>query len=268
MNSASVSTRFSIDSEPCSPGLVSDADTLASDKNYSVHLAKNSKEIRAALRLRHEVFSLELDAVKGTSRIEFDAYDFRSEHLVAIDKSRGEIIGTYRINSTENVDDISTLYSSGEFEIENLPAEVILNGLEIGRACISTKHRGSRALLLIWKALAKYLIAQNKRFFFGCCSIFTSEPSIGATVYRQLGASGSIHPTITVRPRLHGIDISDLRGSTSDCKLPGLFESYLKLGAKVCGPPMYDEAFGSIDFFVLFDIAEMSDRYRRLFGLA
>jgi len=268
MTSPSLSKGFSFDSQPLNQRFKSDESALASDKNYLVRLAQNSNEIKGALRLRYEVFNLELSIAKSRSRLEFDAYDFRSEHLIAIDKTNGDIIGTYRINSAESVDDLSTLYSSTEFEIENLPAEVISNGLEIGRACVSTKHRGSRALLLIWKSLAKYLTTQNKRFFFGCCSIFTREPLIGPTVYSQLRANGFIHPTVSVKPRHNGIDVSDMDVSTPDCKLPGLFESYLKLGAKVCGPPMYDEAFGSIDFFVLFDIAEMSDRYRRLFGLA
>jgi len=267
MTSPSLFTGFSFDSQPLNQQSISDEDALASDKNYLVRLAQNSKEIKAALRLRYEVFNLELGIAKSRSRLEFDAYDFRSQHLIAIDKRHGDIIGTYRINSAESVDDLSTLYSSAEFEIENLPAEVISKGLEIGRACVSTKHRGSRALLLIWKALAKYLIAQDKRFFFGCCSIFTRKSSIGTSVYNQLKAIGSVHPTVSVNPRNNGNAIRDLGGSLSDCKLPSLFENYLRLGAKICGRPTYDEAFGSIDFFVLFDIAEMSERYRRLLGL-
>ena len=41
---------------------------------------------------------------------------------------------------------------------------------------------------------------------------------------------------------------------------------YLRLGAKVCGPPMVDGDFGTIDFFVVFDVQTMSDRYRRMFA--
>jgi putative hemolysin len=74
---------------------------------------------------------------------------------------------------------------------------------------------------------------------------------------------GAIHPTHTVPPKKGSININGR--TTAVTKLPHLFEMYLKLGAKVCGPPMYDAAFGSVDFFVLFDLELMNDRYRRIF---
>jgi len=185
--------------------------------------------------------------------------------VIAIDKSTHNIIGTYRINSAVSIDDIQTLYSSAEFETESLPVEVILNGSEIGRACISERHRGSKALFLIWKALAKYLVTRKKRYFFGCCSIFTGDRAIGAATYHKLIKDRQVHPEVLVKPRHSAIAMDDPGAIAADCELPNLFEMYLRLGARVCGPPMYDEAFGSVDFFVLFDLAEMNERYRRMF---
>ncbi len=48
-------------------------------------------------------------------------------------------------------------------------------------------------------------------------------------------------------------------------KLPPLFELYLKLGARVCSPPMLDREFGTIDFFVVFDVTAINEKYRRMF---
>jgi putative hemolysin len=143
--------------------------------------------------------------------------------------------------------------------------EILENGIEIGRACIAKEHRGTKALLLMWKALARYLSGRNKRYCFGCCSIFTRDTAIGSAVYRQLLDAGSVHDLIKLVPRRNGIDLNFVAADPLKISLPPLFESYLRLGAKVCSTPMFDDGFGTIDFFVLFDTKEMNERYRRLF---
>jgi putative hemolysin len=40
----------------------------------------------------------------------------------------------------------------------------------------------------------------------------------------------------------------------------------LRIGAKVCGPPMIDREFGTIDFFVVFDSERLNEKYRRMFS--
>jgi putative hemolysin len=240
------------------------ADSLASDDRYTVRLAKTSADVRSALRLRSEVFDREIGRNKDdNSKLEWDEFDFRSKHLLAIDKATGETIGTYRINSVEAISDIAALYSAAEFEIENLPSEIILNGVEIGRACISERHRGSKALFLLWKGLGKHIVASQKRYVFGCCSIFTKNLPVGISAYRELAARGAMHPTYKVAPKKGVINIQG--DAASKAQLPHLFDMYLKLGAKVCGPPMYDAEFGSVDFFVLFDLDQMGEKYRRIF---
>jgi putative hemolysin len=240
------------------------ADVLASDNRYAIRLAKNSADVRSALRLRKDVFYREIGRTKETtSELEWDEFDFRSKHLLAIEKATGETIGTYRINSVDATSEMAALYSAAEFEIENLPSEIVLNGVELGRACISECHRGSKALFLLWKGLGKYLVASQKRYVFGCCSIFTKDQGVGIAAYHELVSRGAMHPTLKVVPKKGTIDVHG--EASTGVELPHLFEMYLRLGAKVCGPPMYDAEFCSVDFFVLFDLEHMSDRYRRIF---
>ena len=47
--------------------------------------------------------------------------------------------------------------------------------------------------------------------------------------------------------------------------VPKLFATYLRYGAKVCGRPALDRAFGTVDFFVLFDVDAMDPFSRRAF---
>ena len=50
-----------------------------------------------------------------------------------------------------------------------------------------------------------------------------------------------------------------------DVKLPRLFRTYIRFGAKVCGPPAIDRAFKTIDYFVLFDVFAMDGQSQRMF---
>jgi putative hemolysin len=241
-------------------------DTLASDARYEVRVARDVTEITAALRLRYEVFTVELGAstAADSGNLEFDIFDFRCKHLVAVDRRTKKTVGTYRLNSIESAGGLTGFYSYGEFGIEVLPGEILENGVEIGRACIAREHRNSKVLFLMWKALSQYLLNTNKRYFFGCCSIFTRDPAVGANAYRQLSTLGLVAKEFVVPPRANALDL-DGEFEPLPITFPALFEMYLRLGAKVCGPPVIDAEFGSIDFFVVFDIELMNERYRKMF---
>lgn len=237
---------------------------LVCDTRYEVRIASSPTEITSAFRLRYEVFGKELNALNPChSKLDIDAFDLRCQHLIVTERNTGKTIGTYRLNILSNGEQIDKLYSHNEFTIEHLPESVLFNGLEAGRACVAVKHRGSRVLFLMWKALSKYLHLLGKRYMFGCCSIFTDDRDLGGSVYLQLLDAGHVSDSLFVKPRNDAILMAAGKAMEAFA-LPPLFEMYLRLGAKVCGPPMYDESFRSIDFFVLFDCEAMTERYRRL----
>ncbi|MEQ1763295.1 MAG: GNAT family N-acyltransferase [Pyrinomonadaceae bacterium] len=237
---------------------------LAADKRFEIRVAATRNEIESALRLRFRVFSQELGSTAANSSgLESDLHDHNSQHLIMIDRTTGQTVGTYRMKSTDLAESVSGFYSNTEFTLETLPVDLLKNGIEIGRACIAREHRNTRAIFLIWKALARQLSESGKRYFFGCCSIFTKDATDGERAYTQLQDQGFVHDRFRVHPR-RPIPAS---GSinTDKFKLPGLFEMYLRIGSRVCGPPIYDEAFGTVDFFVIFDLLEMDPKYRRMF---
>lgn len=241
-----------------------------SDERYVARLAENAREVESALRLRYDVFNVELgnrETVDGQARLEFDAYDFKSRHLIVLAKDTGETVGTYRLNSIETTGHARGFYSFNEFTIEDLPSDVLQNGIEIGRACIAAEHRNTRVLFLLWKALLQYLQHTDKRYFFGCCSIFTRDMSVGESAFRKLSLDGHFHDDFFVEPRKNGLVFAERFLQVGDnVELPSLFNMYLRIGAKVCSPPMIDREFGTIDFFVVFDVTRMNEKYRRMFG--
>ncbi len=236
---------------------------------YVVRLAKDRREIESAFRLRYEVFSVEMGGCKakpGEAQIEFDEYDLRCNHLIVISKETGETVGTYRLNSIDTAHSALGFYSANEFTIEDLPHEVLRDGIEIGRACITREHRNTKVLFLLWKALLSYLEQSGKRYFFGCCSIFTQDADLGRKAFRQLIKEGYLHRDLSVIPCRNGVSLTGLDEQHARIELPSLFNMYLRIGARICGPPMIDRGFGTIDFFVVFDVAKMSEKYRRMFS--
>ncbi|MBA2621709.1 MAG: GNAT family N-acetyltransferase, partial [Acidobacteria bacterium] len=111
-----------------------------SENRYVARFARSADEIDRALRLRFEVFNLELreglDVSFITGRDE-DEFDATCHHLIVIEKSSNEIVGTYRLQTLREAKSAAGFYCAGEFDLESLPAKLLTESLEIGRACIA-----------------------------------------------------------------------------------------------------------------------------------
>lgn len=235
---------------------------------YLAKLAQTPAEVESALQLRYEVFNVELAAPNNKTAIglEYDDYDAVCKHVIVTDQTTGKTVGTYRLNSIESARNVKGFYACNEFSLEDLPIEILQQSVEVGRACVAREHRSSKVLFLLWKVLLNYLKYSQKRYFFGCCSIFTQDCAVGAKVYQQFERQGFIHPNIHLQPRWErAFPINEIFPETEQIELPSLFNLYLKIGVKICGAPAIDREFGTIDFFVLFDLQEMSEKYRKMF---
>ena len=73
--------------------------------NFTVRLARNLNEIKAAQRLRYDVFIEEMgatsDLVDHNARLESDKFDEYFDHLLLFDRNKREInmgvVGVYRL---------------------------------------------------------------------------------------------------------------------------------------------------------------------------
>jgi putative hemolysin len=236
------------------------------DGRYEAFIAETSADIASALRLRHAVFNVELNGQdpNDPSGVEFDAYDFKCRHLIVRDRETGETVGTYRLNTLETAKNRDGFYSATEFDLSTLPADVLVNGIEIGRACVAAEHRSTKVLFLLLKGLFGFLEHSGKRYFFGCCSIFSTDTAVGNGAYHRLRSNGHFHETIRLEPIRNAVCLTS-SANTEAADLPALFNMYLRLGAKVCSPPLIDREFGTIDFFVIFDTNDLTDKYRKMF---
>ena len=238
---------------------------------YAVRWARTAAELDAVLRLRFEVFNLELGEgldesfQTGRDRDEFDA---TCHHVLVTERATSTIIGTYRLRTQELARGNGGFYSAGEFDMAQLPASFINNAVEIGRACIARQYRNTKVLMLLWKGLVRYAQHARKRYFFGCGSLPSQDPAEGLFIYRQLQESGYLHPTLRVVPQAgYECDAPPVAAdAVYSTPIPSLCQSYLRFGATICGPPALDRQFKTIDYFVAFDLQTMNPRLRRLLG--
>lgn len=236
---------------------------------YRVRLAQGPRDVDAALRLRFEVFNVELGEGLETSwetgRDE-DPFDAQCDHLLVEDGATGAVVGTYRLQTAERAREGAGFYSAGEFDLSGLPAEVLEGAVEIGRACIAKPYRNRRVLFLLWRGLAEYTLVHGKRYLFGCSSLTSQDPAVGLRAHADLLLAGHQHEGFEVLPR-PGFECADdgRFRFLSPVRIPILFHTYLRHGAKVCGPPAIDRAFKTIDFLMLIDLAAMDPERLSLF---
>lgn len=240
-----------------------------SEGRFNVRLASTPKEVEAALHLRYQVFNVELgNEPESAFGIESDEFDSTSHHLIATLKDTGEVIGSYRLRTLEMAKNAEGFYSSQEFQLEDLPENVLAQSVEIGRACIAKEHRNKSVLFLLWKGLANYILQTKKRYAFGCCSLFTQDYAVGMRAWKQILRDGYLHKTFRVEGQEdysftpQEMEVPELE---EELEVPKLFRSYLRIGTKVCSEPVIDRKFKTIDFFVVCDVAKLEKRYLGMF---
>lgn len=235
---------------------------------YRVRLANDAEEVAGLQRLRFEVFNRELGeglASAWRSGRDEDEFDTSCHHLLVEEVATGHAVGTYRLQTRAMASGHRGFYSAGEFDLATMPAEVLEQGVELGRACVSREHRNTRVLFLLWRGLARYVSTFGLRYLFGCGSLTSQDPREGLAVYDRLVADGRLHPTVRVSPHPR-LSCADAPRAAVTPELPPLFKMYLRNGAWICGAPALDAEFGTIDFLILFDVAGMDrERYRLFF---
>jgi putative hemolysin len=238
------------------------------DDQYSLRVAKNNAEVDEALKLRFEVFNLELKEGLESSyltRKDEDQFDKQCDHLIISDNSTNCVIGTYRLQTMEMAERGAGFYSDGEFYLDMLGKKVLRNSLELGRACILKEYRNTRVLFLLWRGIANYMYFARKRYLFGCCSITSQDCAVGQALYLDLQKKGLVDEKFSLLPR-SGFEMNvSVPPDMEPIKMPPLMSMYIRYGAKVVSLPAIDREFKTIDYLVLFDVTKLERETFKLF---
>jgi putative hemolysin len=233
---------------------------------YTVGLARDEEDVRAAQRLRHDVFAGEMGALLTSPQPghDVDPFDAYCDHLLVRDTLTGQVVGTYRLLPPERAAIAGRLYAEGEFDLT--PLDAIRPGLvEVGRSCVHPDHRDGTVIGLIWAGLARYMIDGGHEWLAGCCSIPLADGgALASATWDRVRAKHLAPPEHRVRPLLPWIPQTAARPAART-ELPALLRGYLRLGARVCGEPAHDPDFKVADLYVLLSMRSVSPRYLRHF---
>ncbi|MEU3252473.1 GNAT family N-acyltransferase [Streptomyces sp. NPDC006997] len=238
----------------------------AAPTRYTVTVARDEADVRAAQRLRHDVFAGEMGALLASAEpgVDADAFDAYCDHLLVHDNHTGQVVGTYRLLPPERAAVAGRLYSEAEFDLTALdPIRGQL--VEVGRSCVHPDHRDGTVIGLIWAGIARYMVDRGHEWLAGCCSVPLADGgALAAATWDRVRDKHLAPPEHRVRPLLpwNPDGVARPAGRT---ELPPLLRGYLRLGARVCGEPAHDADFGVADLYVLLSMRRVNERYLRHF---
>lgn len=242
--------------------------------SLELRVAENAAEIEAAQALRYRVFYEELNAKPtpemSTQRRDFDSFDPYCDHLIIIDRAKGEgaagIIATYRLMRREQASRRGQFYSIDEYDISAL---VNYRGgiLELGRSCVDPAYRTKAAMNLMWKGIADYILHYNIGVLFGCASFPGTDPEehkmalsylyhrhLAPAEYRARALPGRYVP-------MNMMPLEQIDEKRAFVSLPPLIKGYLRLGGFVGDGAVVDPQFGTVDVSVVVVHHLITDKY-------
>ena len=243
--------------------------TRPAGPGITVSWARHQDDVRAAQRLRYEVFAGEMGA-RLTTPLEghdIDLFDDFCEHLLVRDEQSGQVIGTYRVLTPAQARRIGSTYSDTEFDLTRL-RDLRERMVELGRSCVHRDHRQGGVILALWGALAGFMHRNKLDTMIGCASIpmcheGARNGDAAASIWRQLSITHMAPIQYQVQPRLP-LPVERL-DTHLDVDPPALIKGYLRLGAKVLGAPAWDPDFNTADLPMLMRIDDLPSRYRKHF---
>lgn len=239
---------------------------------FTIKTITSTEELKKAFSLRYQVFQVEMVGSEVLIGEDHDEYDQVSDHLAIFDTQSNQMIATCRLNCSLFS---NRFYSEQEFKCAALISLPDIK-LEIGRVCVHQDFRKGIVIMLLWKAIAEYMLKTESKFLFGCGSVQTQNPKEAVILYRYLQETGKIRNSYEISPtekyqsaefeslllnyeRLLNADEQALAKNL----LPSLCRSYFDIGCFSPGKPAFDRDFKCIDFLTILDVNELSPLIRR-----
>lgn len=231
----------------------------------SVRWARHLDEVRAAQRLRHTIFVGEMGARIRTPLPghDIDLFDDHCEHLLVTPAGSDEVIGTYRVLTPVQARRVGSTYSDTEFDLTRLRG-VRERMVELGRSCVHPDHRHGGVIMALWSALGCFMQRNGLDVMIGCASVpMHQDGRLAAGLWRQLQRDHLAPIDWQVRPRLP-LPLERIDPAI-DVQPPALIKGYLRLGARVMGPPAWDPDFNTADLPMVMRLTDLSPRHRKHF---
>lgn len=224
--------------------------------------------LHEAQALRYSVFSAEFKAkLKGAEHgLDMDDYDIHCQHIGVRDLSSGRLVATTRLLDHQAANSLGRFYSEEEFSLHGLGH---LQGpiLELGRTCVDPAYRNGGTIAVLWGELAEVLNEGRYSYLMGCASIPMQDGGVQAhAIMQRLRERYLCNEHLRAEPKKPLPTLALPNNVIAE--LPPLLKAYMRLGAKICGEPCWDEDFQVADVFILLKRDELCPRYARHFKAA
>jgi putative hemolysin len=248
--------------------------------SLTLSLAITEEDLRAAQRLRYDVFVQELGGngteVDHDGRFERDRFDPHFDHLVLIDEARDRtqldhVVGVYRLLPGDRVSESGQFYSEDEYDLSVLKSSG-RKLLELGRSCVHPDYRGGVALPMLWDGVADYVRRHEIEVLFGVASLpgtdvdALKEPL--SHLYHAHLAPPELRPRAldAVYQNMALMPKEDIDRVAAMRQVPALIKAYLRVGGFVGDGAFVDHAFNTTDVCLVVDTARMSATARARYG--
>lgn len=249
-------------------------ETQVNFDNVIVRLAKSAEEIEAAQKLRYTVFYEEYgakpDPETAASKIDKDAYDAFTDHLIVVDQNGGHesIVGTYRLLRQSEAEKFGQFYSDDEYDLSVLKNSD-MNLLELGRSCVLPAYRARPVLNLLWQGIADYITEHKIDLMMGCASLHGTNVEALSQALSFLYHAHLAPENLRVKalPERY-VDMNIVPEDELDrrkvfAELPPLVKGYIRLGAVIGDGAVVDEQFNTTDIFIIVQTHLVTNKYRK-----
>ena len=239
---------------------------------FDVRLAQGAEDIRAAQRLRYEVFVEEMgarvDEESHRLRLEQDRFDPYFDHLLLIDNAaNGRVAGVYRLMREDMAAAGIGYYGESEFDLSKLSGR---KALELGRSCVAKEYRGGVGMHLLWDGLGDYVMRHGVDILFGVASFHGTKLDPLKQALSYLHQKYLAPEDLRVRSKayvpLNQMDISEVNNKEALRGIPPLIKAYLRLGGFVGDGAYIDHNFNTVDVCLLMDTGRMVQKYRAFYA--
>jgi len=246
--------------------------------NMEVFVASDPIDIKAAQKLRYQVFFEEMGAKVtpeiAKTKLDVDEFDAVCDHLLVAEHLEGgghRIVGTYRMLRRENMAKIGRFYSESEFDItpiKQYDGEI----LEVGRSCVHADFRSRAVMQLLWRGIGAYVSKFKVGILFGCASFHGIDPATHAMALSYLHhyhlAPNELCPRALperyVEMNLIPKEKIDVKAAFS--ALPPLIKGYLRLNGYIGAGAVIDYDYNTTDVSIVVKTDLVTEKYASRYG--
>jgi len=240
---------------------------------YSVRLARDADDLRAAQALRYRAFIEGRGAAPGGARadgLDADDLDAVCDHMLVEERKTGALVCCFRMMPLTDGSQIARSYSARYYDLSAL-ADYPQPMVEMGRFCIHPDHRDPDVLRAAWGAMTGYVDARKVGMLFGCSSFKGTEADAYMDAFallkeRHIAPKRWLPrvkaPKVFRFAALLGLRRPDMKNAM--LHMPPLLRTYLVMGGWVSDHAVIDHDLNTLHVFTGVEIARVPPARIRL----